>query len=59
MKNNHFIHSLLGTLQQMRFSLHQNHVHVCTDREMLGTECWGSILHGLVIKIPKIPLNVR
>ena len=34
-------------------------VCMCWDREMLGTKCWGPILHGLVIEMPKIPLDVR
>ena len=43
MKNNHFIYSLLGTLQQMRFSLHQNHVYVCVE---IG-KCWGQSVGAL------------
>ena len=41
--NNHFIYSLLGTLQQMRFSLHQNHVYVCVE---IG-KCWGQSVGAL------------
>ena len=42
-KNNHFIHSFLGALQQMRFSLYQSHVHVCVE---IG-KCWEQSVGAL------------
>lgn len=35
-------------------------VHVCKwrHREMLGTKCWVTILHGLIVEIPEFSFSV-